>query len=130
MAVPPVLILWYACSMTKVMIDSEVATALINYVLIMDTRTTRSSTHSMCTAGTQYTNGLADSPQCERSMGYACRMPQLRSAPTARQATPVRVTTKIHMPKIHMSERAYLIMGSIALELIIWVIMCLACPWS
>lgn len=31
---------------------------------------------------------------------------------------------------IHMSERSGLILGTCALELIIWVIICLACHWS
>jgi hypothetical protein len=80
---------WYACSMTKVKINSEQATALINYDLIMSSCPSRSSNHRMITAGTQYTNGLALSPQCAPPTRYDGRM--TTNSSTSRPAADARV---------------------------------------
>lgn len=80
---------WYACSMTRWKIDSEQATALINYDLIMSPWASRSSIHSQRTEKV-YLNGAALSPLCAPRPGYDGRM--TTNSSTSRPAADARAT--------------------------------------
>jgi hypothetical protein len=77
--------------MTMMKINSEVATALINYDLIMTPCTPRSSIHSQRTEKV-YLNGAALSPLCEPGPGYDGRM-TTNSSTSRPAAADARATT-------------------------------------
>lgn len=129
MAVPIGTRSWYACSMTINHLGRDTYGYPLPSVIIYS-----QGTHSyypvtaspVCEQGSPIRRGREiDVPRYDGRMTTNSKRHPGPAAAPAGDATATQ-----HATKIHMSERAYLIMGSIALEIIIWAILCLACRWS